>query len=343
MRTRRYFAAWPAIVISAVIFAAGVAQPAAAAPVQIRFAHRTPPSHLTQLLFQKKELLKHYGKTYTVKLVFAPSSSSQISMLAAKEIDIAWLAYASFASAVVNANLDLRIVSDLLQYGAPGYFSGWWSVMKTSNIRELKDFKGKRIAVNALGTALDMALRVALLKVGLEADRDYTRVEVRFPNMYAMLSQGKVDAATVIPPWFYMPKIAKKIRPIFKPSEGMGRVQALMNVARTEFLKKNHEAFKDFSEDYLRALRWFLNPKNREEALDIVAKVTKRPRKNYARYALRKGTDYYHDPDGLIHEKALQNNINIMRELGYLKRDLNVKGYVDMSYMKEAARRLGAN
>ena len=264
-------------------------------------------------------------------------------MLAAKEIDIAWLAYASFASAVVNANLDLRIVSDLLQYGAPGYFSGYWSVMKSSSIKTLKDFKGKRIAVNALGTALDMALRVALRKVGLEADRDYTRVEVRFPNMYAMLSQGKVDAATVIPPWFYMPKIKKKIRPIFTPAEGMGRVQALMNVARTEFLKKNHAAMRDFFEDYLRAWKWFLDPKNREEALDIVARVTKRPRKNYARYALRKGTDYYHDPDGLINEEALQNNINVMHELGYLKRRLKVKGYIDMSYIKGAKSRLGSN
>ncbi|MFP6867852.1 MAG: ABC transporter substrate-binding protein [Nitrospinota bacterium] len=317
--------------------------PAIAAPVVIRFAHRNPPSHLTKLLFHKKNLLKHYGKSYTVKLIFAPSSSSQIPMLAAKQIDIAWLAYASFASSIVNANLDLRIVSDLLQYGAPGYFSGWWSVMKTSNIRTLKDFKGKRIAVNALGTALDMSLRVALRKVNLEADRDYTRVEVRFPNMYAMLSQGKVDAAVVIPPWFYMPKIAKKIRPIFTPAEGMGRVQALMNVARTAFLKKNHEAFKDFSEDYLRALRWWLNPKNREEALDITARVTKRPRKNYARYSFRKGTDYYHDPNGLVNEAALQRNINTMHELGYLKRKLDTKPYVDMSYMKEAARRLGAN
>ena len=83
--------------------------------------------------------------------------------------------------------------------------------MKKSDIHDLKDLKGKRIAVPALGTALDMALRVMLETVGYEANRDYTPVEVRFPNMYAMLSQGKVDCAIVIPPWWYMEKIQKEL------------------------------------------------------------------------------------------------------------------------------------
>lgn len=321
----------------------GVTWEATAAPVVIRFAHRAPPSHPTQLIYEKKDLMKHYGKTYTVKLIYAPSSSSQIPMLAAKEIDIAWLAYASFASAVVNAKLDLTIVSDILSYGVPGYFSGYWSVKKDSPIKSAKDFKGKRIAVVAYGTAVDIALRAALSQYGYKADRDYTRVEVRFPNMHAMLFQGKVDAALVTVPWFYIPKIHKQIRPILAPGTGMGRVQALMNVARTEFLKKNKAAVQDFFDDYLRVWKWLLDPKNREAALDLTAKVTKRARSGYARYAFQPKTDYFHDPDCMVDVKALQSNIDTMTKLGYLKRKLDVKPYVDMSYMERAKKNLHQN
>lgn len=334
----------PIALVAVVLLAFGFAAPdveAAEGPLKIRMAHGIPPAHLTPLLFQKKELLKHYGKSYVVELHYVRASSAQIPMLAAKELDIAWLAYASFANAIVNAKLDLRIVADLLQYGAPGYFSGYWSVMKKSDVREVKDLKGKRIAVPAFGTALDMALRVMLRKVGLEAGRDYTPVEVRFPNMYAMLSEGKVDSAIVIPPWWYMEKIQKNLRPIFSPDQALGRVQALMQVARADFLKKNQAALKDFFEDYLRAWKWFLNPANREEALDITARFAKRPRKNYATWALTK-KDYFRDPDGRVNAVALQNNVNVMHKLGYLKRPLETGKYIDMSYIEEAKRRLSS-
>ncbi len=312
---------------------------AAKEPLKIRLGHGIAPAHLTPLLFQKKELLKNFGKSYVVELHYVRASSAQISMLAAKELDIAWLAYASFANAIVNAKLDLEIVADILQYGGPGHYSGYWAVMKNSDIRDVKDLKGKRIAVPAFGTALDMALRVMLQKVGYEANRDYTPVEVRFPNMFAMLSQGKVDCAIPIPPWWYMPKINKEVRPIFSPDQGMGRVQALMQTARADFLKQNPAALQDFFEDYLRAWKWFLNPANREEALDIIARFTKRPRENYASWALSK-KDYYRDPDGRIDAKALQNNVNVMHKLGYLKEPLQTGKYVNMSFIDEANKRL---
>ena len=328
-------------VLLGVIALYGLPRVASGEPIEIRFAHRAAPPHLTPLLYQKKDVMKHYGKSYTVKLIFVPASSPQISMLAAKELDIAWLAYASFASAVVNANLDLRIVADLLQYGAPGYFPGYFSVMKDSPIRDLKALKGKRIAVPAFGTALDMAARAALRTVGFEANRDYTPVEVRFPNMYAMLKQGKVDAASLSSTQYFDPKIQKTIRPLFPTSLAMGRVQALMQVARTDFLKKDPKAVADFFEDYLRAWTWFFNPANRSEALDLAARYTKRPRELYESYWLTKG-DYFRDPEGKIQVKALQSNIDTMHNLGYLKRKLKVDPYVDMSYIEAAAKRIAS-
>jgi len=101
-------------------------------------------------LFQKKELLKNYGKTYEVQLIYVANTSAQIPMLAAKEIDIAWIAYSSFATAIENAQLDIKAILDISSYGEPGHFTSYWSVMKDSPIKTIQDIKGKRIAVPAI-------------------------------------------------------------------------------------------------------------------------------------------------------------------------------------------------
>lgn len=311
----------------------------AAEPVTIRLAYGVPPAQITGVLFQKPDLLKHKGKSYNLKLIYARASSVVPPLLASKEADIGYVSYTAFANSVVNAKLDIRIVADLLQWGVQGWLSSYWSVLKDSKIKTVKDLKGKRIAIPAAGTALDMAMRVRLRKEGLEANRDYQVVEVRFPNMASVLMSGKVDAAAVIPAWLYEPKYSEKMRPLFYPEEALGRIQALFQVARTDFLKQHPAAAKDFMEDYLRAWKWFLTPANRNEALDIIARFTKRPRKVYESWTLTR-KDYYRDPDARVDVAALQSNVDMMRKLGFLKRDLDVKPYVDMSFIEEAKKRL---
>jgi hypothetical protein len=44
--------------------------------------------------------------------------------------------------------------------------------------------------------------------------------------------------------------------------------------------------------------------------------------------------------DGLPDLDALQSNINALHDLGMIKGDVDVKEYVDLSFIKEAAKRL---
>ena len=52
-----------------------------------------------------------------------------------------------------------------------------------------------------------------------------------------------------------------------------------------------------------------------------------------------KDGDFYHDPDGLPDLDALQSNIELQRQLGFVKSELDVKPLADLSYVKEAAAR----
>lgn len=102
---------------------AGISPPVSAqAPLKIRIGWVVAPAQLTPMLFEKKEILKHYGKSYTVEPVHFRGSTPQITALAAGELEIAALAYSSFPLAVLNAKLDAR---DLAK---PRYVSGLdWS------------------------------------------------------------------------------------------------------------------------------------------------------------------------------------------------------------------------
>ena len=98
------------------------------------------------------------------------------------------------ASPSQNAGLDdLRIIGDEFQDGVPGYYSQEYMVLKDGPIQKVEDLKGKVVATNAAGSAVDVAMKAMLHKHGLEPNRDYTVVEAPFPAMKAMLAEKKVD------------------------------------------------------------------------------------------------------------------------------------------------------
>jgi NitT/TauT family transport system substrate-binding protein len=89
----------------------------------------------------------------------------------------------------------------------------------------------------------------------------------------------------------------------------------------------------------LASLRWFHDPSNRDAAIGIVARVTKQPVERLDAYLYSKD-DFYYDRNGKPDLHALQNNIDALRALDMIKADVDVKKYVDLSLIDEAAKRL---
>ena len=112
-----------------------------------------------------------------------------------------------------------------------------------------------------------------------------------------------------------------------------------MWVARAGYIAKNRAVLVDFLEDYLRELRWYTDPKNQVEAIEIVARVTKLAPERFTPW-LYTSADHYRDPKGLPDLEVLQKNMETQRELGFLKAPLDVKKHADLSLIKEAGARL---
>ena len=171
------------VVVSFLLFIGSLPSQSGAAPLKIRIGYVSVPSELMAVIFTNRKVLKHFGKSYTAEFIGFRGTGPMIQALAAKEIDLATLAFNSFASAINNAKLDLKIYADNFQDGAPGYYTGQWAVLADSGLNSIEDLRGKRFAVPALNTGTDLGLRAAMLKHGMAANKDYSLVEVRFPNM----------------------------------------------------------------------------------------------------------------------------------------------------------------
>jgi len=310
-----------------------------AEPVKIRMSWVVPVANWGSIILDKKDLLTHMGKSYTLDIVHYQGTPQTITAIANNELEVASLAYSSFAIAIDNAGLDdLRVIADEFQDGVPGYYTDQYYVRKDSGINKVEDLKGKVIATNGGGSAVDIAIRAMLHKHGLEEKRDYTMLEGPLPAMPAMLSEKKADLVPVVLPFAFNPKLREDGRVLFNQTESLGVTQMIILCARKSFIDKNRAAMVDFIEDLTRVVHWYLDPKNHDEVAQIASKITKVPVERFGWLFTKQDT--YRDPDLMPNLEALQRNVDTTRQLGFVKDKIDVAAHADLSLIKEAVARL---
>jgi sulfonate transport system substrate-binding protein len=310
-------------------------------PTKLRIGWITVPIALAPIMSAKQEVTRHLGKSYTIEALHFAGTTPQITALASGDLDIAELSYSSFALAVQNAHMDdLRMIADSLQDGVNAY-SGPFDVRKDGPVKTIEDLKGKTVCVNVIGAGIDIGMRAILRRHGLEAGRDYNVIEANFVNQVQLLAQGKVDMTTTVSESVNDEELQRIARPLFDLKEAMGGpTQILARAARATDIAKNRAAMVDFFEDEIREWHWYLDPKNRAAALQIVADFNKKPASFYDSYIWTNDKDLYHDPDDRLNVEALQRNYQTQKEAGFLNIDIDARHYADLSIVDEAAKRV---
>jgi NitT/TauT family transport system substrate-binding protein len=327
-------------------FAAGLLVPALlgcgfaqAEPVKIRVAWVAPVSDMPSLWLEKKDVARHFGRSYVFESLRFQGTPPMITALANNELEVASLAYSTLGIAIENAGMDdIRVISDNFRDGVPGYHTIEYMVLADGPIQKVEDLKGKVLATNAAGSAVDVAMKAMLKKHGLEDKRDYTTVEAPFPTLRAMLAEKKVDLIPAVLPFSLDPELRKIGRVLFHQREAVGITQMIMLTARQPFIDKNRAAMVDLMEDTLRIVRWFLDPANHKEAMEAAGRLTKQPPERFD--WIYTNRDAYRDPNLMPDLDALQKNVDMTKELGFIKASFDVKKHADLSLVEEAAKRL---
>lgn len=326
-------------ILSAIGAVAILGAAAQAAPVEIKVHFSVAPAHLTPLIpHAPAGIYKHYGKSYTISPQRMKGSGPALQAIAAGEIQLGGVSPESLALGVKQGNLKLVAIGQLMSGGVPGYGATEFFVKK-GTAKSFKDLKGKVIAVNAFGSSIDAAVIAMAKKAGLKRGTDFQVVEVRFPAMMGALEKGRVDLAPLLTPFNLIAAKRGNLEKLFDMRDALGPNETLIYVGQTDWVNKHRAALVDFLEDHIRFRRWLYDPKNREAAAELIAKVTKRPAKNYVSWVFTK-QDNYRDPNAMIDVDRLQKNLNDLRDIGVLKVEIDAKKYVDLSLAKEAAKRV---
>jgi NitT/TauT family transport system substrate-binding protein len=177
-----------------------------------------------------------------------------------------------------------------------------------------------------------------LRKHGIEHPRDYTIIESNFAVMRALLAEKKADLVVGVKPFTEDPAFKAIARTLFTQKEAVGTSDMLFLTARADFIAKNRAALVDFFEDYIRSLRWYMDPANHPLVVDIVARYTKVPADRLQWIFTKQ--DFYRDPDAKPDIAAIQRSVDMLKQFDFVKADLDVKKFADLGMLEEASKRI---
>jgi len=310
-----------------------------AAPVNIRYSTGggIGPNEIETIIwldYLKANVLKNYGKVYTLDMTFTRGSPEAAQLLAAGQVDIAVLSSAAFATAIAKDAVPegISIISDIFQDGHPGYASNTFFVLKDSPIKSVADLKGKKVAINSFGSAIDLVLRVALKKAGLDPRRDVQIVEVTFANIAPAIREKRVDCGALVIPFLPAESAKGDLRTLFTAGDTLGPSSVVFQVATDKFMREQPDVLRAFLEDFILGLAWYYDPANREKAIELAAGLTKSPKEVLESYFITP-RDYYRDRNGCLSVSAVQTPIDAMVEYKLIDRPIDAAKYIKLQYL----------
>src|SRR4051812_31093845 len=246
---------------------------------------------------------------------------------------------ASVGSGALNAlsrGLDVRIIStSSAEYTARP--SGTVVLRKIDGrVLTVPELRGRKVALNSVGVASEYILDAGLRSGGLTVD-DVDVQQIPFPDMVAALTNGSIDAAMAAEPF-----ITRLV------SSGGGdsmtnilheHFQTTVTFVNSRWAAQNPDVVRRYAVAMVKALRDLQGDAwTRDEIAQIMAKYTRLDAE-----LLKTTNSPYFDPNGRVNVESImdQQRFYMARgQLGY--RDLlNIRDYIDESYLDAALQQLG--
>lgn len=213
------------------------------------------------------------------------------------------------------------------------------SLIARKEIRDAQDLKGKKIGGSTPGGTATLMADTALKHFGFQAGRDVTIVPLR-ENRLTTLESGAVDAALLGVPENIL-AVDRGYNELLFVGDIVNFPQNAIGASATKIQESPDEVY-GMVRAALRALNFVLEPRNRDEVINIIVKQWKLADRRIATEMLRQfnrgmARDLMAKPEGM------QLMIDLVREDSKVAQPFSIPQVVDYSFLEKARRDLGAS
>jgi NitT/TauT family transport system substrate-binding protein len=221
----------------------------------------------TQLGIDKGIFAKHGLKLETSQ---ADNPAAVAAQVLSGHLDVGF-ATTTFLATAASKGAPLQAIAAVDGLIDPKDAASGIVVKQGSSIKSPKDLTGKKVAVVALGSELDLLMRVVVDRDGGDSKK-VQAVQIPFPQMQAALKSGRVDAIVTTEPFFSASKNAGG-QVVSEPEVAVlpnGSVTAY--VASKKFINSDADTVKAFSEAMAESLDYA--KAHKDQALAVIPKLT---------------------------------------------------------------------
>jgi len=139
------------------------------------------------------------------------------------------------------------------------------------DINTLADLRGKTVIVDALDTAYALQLYEILKRNGLDkGDYNVKSVGATFRRL-ANMEEDKSSKASMLNPPFSLRAVRSGMKEMGSVAKMLGPYQATGTVVLRSWAQGNADVLVRYMQAYIEGLRWSLDPKNKDEAINLLA------------------------------------------------------------------------
>jgi NitT/TauT family transport system substrate-binding protein len=213
-----------------------------------------------------------------------------------------------------------------------------YSLVTTADVQSYPDLKGKRVAVSAQKASDAYLVRKMFSSHGLQP-ADYDLIQAgSSADRAAALKAGSVSATLLIPPYDSV-IVAEGYKRLDVSTSSVTHYTWLAQAVREDWAQANKATLIGFIRAWIKGTRWVYDPKNKEEAVSILA----RELKIEGRFAQIAYEMYFASKtetvarDGAIDLAGLQILIDAIAEQGDIGPPVpKAAKYIDMTYWEDA-------
>lgn len=260
-----------------------------------------------------------------VEIKFTPNSTELRNGLAEGRYQIAHSAIDNAFALKDKAVVDIAVVS-----GGDNSFN---HLMVQPEIKLLTDIRGKTVAVDAIDTAYAFQLYELLRQKGIKkGDYEVKPVGGTGLRLDAMTKDKNVAAAMMNPP-FSILGVKAGLKDFGSVAAELGAYQGTAVFVLRPWGKANADTLTKYLQAYIEGLRWAFDPKNKPEAVALLAQRLNIP-EDIAALSYDATKDDF-DRDGALDLNGVKNVLKLRAEFAGGEPGTPDK-YLDLSYYRGA-------